>query len=76
MVDEYKSIVKNSVWELVPRLAYKSVVGLKWIFKVKHATKESIENYKAIFCAKGYSLVEGIDYKDTLAPIVRYSPIR
>jgi len=33
---EYESIVKNSVWEVVPRMADKSVVGLRWIFKVNH----------------------------------------
>ena len=27
MVEEYKSIMKNNVWEVVPRLVDKSVVG-------------------------------------------------
>jgi hypothetical protein len=31
MVEEYDSIVKNSAWEIVPRLADKSVVGSRWI---------------------------------------------
>ncbi len=43
MVEEYKSIVKNSIWEVVPRPAKKSVVGSRWIFKLKHASDESIE---------------------------------
>ena len=42
IVEEYESIVKNSVWEVVPRPADKSVVGSKWIFKVKHAIDGSI----------------------------------
>jgi len=36
MVEEYKSIMNKSVWEVVPRLVDKSVVGSRWIFKVKH----------------------------------------
>ena len=43
----------NSVWEVVPRPTDKSIVGSRWIFKVKHSTNESIEKYKAIFVAKG-----------------------
>jgi len=45
MVEEYKSIVKNSVWEVVPRPTDKSILGSRWIFKVKHAADRSIEKY-------------------------------
>ena len=55
MVEEYDSIMKNQVWEVVLRPEGKKVVGSKWIDKVKHATDESVEKYKAHFVAKGYS---------------------
>ena len=42
MVEEYQSIMKNDVWELVSRLEGKSVVTSKWIYKIKHATDGSI----------------------------------
>ena len=67
--------MKNSVWEVVPRLAYKLVVGLNWIFKVQHAGDRVIEKYKAIFVAKGFSQVNGIEYDETFSPIARYSSI-
>ena len=35
MVEEYDSIVRNSAWEIVPRPVGKSVVGSRWIYKVK-----------------------------------------
>eukprot|EP00253_Pinus_taeda_P028241 PITA_28241 len=76
MVEEYESIVKNSVWEVVPRQEEKLVVGLRCIFKVKHAEDGSIEKYKARFVAKGYSQVEGIYYEQTFVPVARYSSIR
>ena len=75
MVEEYESIVKNSVWEVVPRLEDKSMVGSKWIYRVKQATDGSVEKHKAKFVAKGFSQVEGIDYEETFAPIARYSSI-
>ena len=51
MVEEYDSIVRNSAWEIVPRLVDKSVVGSRWIYKVKQATDGSVEKYKARFVA-------------------------
>ena len=33
----------------------RQVVGSRWIYKVKHATDESVEKYKARFMAKGFS---------------------
>ena len=35
MVEEYDSIVQNSVWDVVPRPIDKSVVSSIWIYKVK-----------------------------------------
>ena len=55
MVEDYDSVVINSVWEVVPRPKNKSVVGLRWIYKVKQAVDGSIEKHKAIFVAKGLS---------------------
>ena len=48
-MEEYESIMKNDVWEVVPRLDGKSVVTSKWIFKIKDATNGSIDKYKARF---------------------------
>ena len=76
MVEEYDSIVRNSAWEIVPRPEGKSVVGLRWIYKVKQAADGSVEKYKARFVARGFSQIEGIDYEDTFAPVTTYSSIR
>ena len=76
MVEEYDSIIRNSAWEVVPRLVTKSVVGSRWICKVKQATDGSVEKYKARFATRGFSQVEGIDYEETSTPVSRYSSIR
>eukprot|EP00253_Pinus_taeda_P020895 PITA_20895 len=55
MVEEYDSIIRNSAWEIVPRLEGKLVVGSRWIYKVKQAADGSVENYKARFDARGFS---------------------
>jgi hypothetical protein len=76
MVEEYHSIVKNDVWDVVLRPKEKSVVSSKWIFKMKHVAYISIEKYKARFVARGFSQKEGIENEHTCAPMVRYTSIR
>ena len=49
MIEEYQSIIKNDVWDVVPRPKDKSVVPSKWFFKTNHSVDGSIENFKAIF---------------------------
>jgi hypothetical protein len=55
MLEEYQSIMKNDVWDVVPRPEGKSVVTSKWIYKIKHVANGSIEKYKATFVAHGFS---------------------
>ena len=52
MMEEYESIMKNNVWEIVPRPNIKCVVTSKRIFKIKHATNGSIEKYKERFITR------------------------
>ena len=54
-MDEYHSIMKNDVWEIVPRPEGKSVVTSLWLYKLKHAVDGSVEKYKARFVAQGFS---------------------
>ena len=51
MIEEYQSIMKNNVWDIVLRPEKKSVVTSKWIYKIKHAADRSIEKQKARFVA-------------------------
>ena len=76
MVEEYDSIVRNSVWDVVLRPENKSVVSSHWLYKVKQAADGSVEKHKARFVARGFSQVEGIDYDENFSPVARYSSIR
>ena len=76
MIEEYDSIIRNSAWEIVPRPEGKSVVGSQWIYKVKQAADGSVEKYKAIFVAYGFSQIKEIDYEETFAPVARYSSMQ
>jgi hypothetical protein len=71
IMEEYQSIMKNYVWEVVLRPEGKSVVTSKWIYKIKHATDDSIKKCKARFVARGFSQREGKDYDETFAPLAK-----
>ena len=49
MVEEYNSIMTNDVWEVVPRPQNKSVVGSRWIYKIKYDADGNIEKFKPRF---------------------------
>jgi hypothetical protein len=75
MLEEYRSIIKNNVWEIVSRLKDKSMVSSKWIYKIKHAADGSVEKFKEIFVARGFTQKEGIDYEETFSSVAKYTSI-
>jgi hypothetical protein len=76
MMEEYHSIMKNDVWDIVLRPERKSAMTSKWIYKIKHIADGSIEKNKTIFVARGFSQVEGINYEDTFVHVARYTSIQ
>eukprot|EP00253_Pinus_taeda_P024398 PITA_24398 len=57
MVEEYDSIIRNSVWDVLPRPQDKLVVSSRWIYKVKQAVDGNVEKPKA-------SLARELEMKD------------
>jgi hypothetical protein len=55
MMEEYQSIMKNDVWDIVLRLEGKSIVASKLIYKIKHTIDGIIKKNKVIFVARGFS---------------------
>lgn len=75
MSEEYESIMKNDVWDVVPRPKDKSVVTSKWLYKTKHGADGSAKKFKPKFIACGFSQKEGVDYDEIFAPVARYTTI-
>ena len=57
MIEEHQSIMKNDVWDVVPRPEGKSVVTSKWIYKIKHSANGSIEKCKASYKCKSFFII-------------------
>jgi hypothetical protein len=55
MADEYKALIDNGTWCLVPRPPSANVVTGKWIFKHKFHSDGSLARHKASWVVHGFS---------------------
>ena len=62
MEDEIKALKKNNTWEKCMFPKGKKAVGCKWVFSIKYHADGTIERYKALLVAKGYTQTYGVDY--------------
>jgi hypothetical protein len=76
MTEELQALEKTHTWDLVDLPRGKSVIGCKWVYKIKTKSDGTIERYKARVVAKGYAQEYRIDYEKTFAPIARISSVR
>jgi hypothetical protein len=73
--EELNNFKRNKVWSLVER-PKQNIVGTKWVFRNKQDEHGVVTRNKARLMAKWYSHVEGLDFKETFAPVARIGSIR
>ncbi|GJW92724.1 retrovirus-related pol polyprotein from transposon TNT 1-94 [Tanacetum coccineum] len=76
MQEELNEFKHLEVWELVPCSDRVMIITLKWIYKVKLDKLESVLKNKARLVARGYRQEEGIEFKESFAPVARLEAIR
>ena len=77
MKQEMESLAKNETWDIVEAPKKKKIVGCKWIFKRKEGPSSGVAPfYKARVVTKGYSQIEGVDFRELFSPLMKHSSIR
>jgi len=76
MKTEYKILIENETWILIPRSINKKILSNRWVFRIKKTQEGKFDKYKARLVAKGCMQKEDEDYDEMFAPVVRYETIR
>ncbi|XP_074306310.1 uncharacterized protein LOC141641553 [Silene latifolia] len=71
MQDEISALENNGTWELTELPADKKALGCRWVYKIKYKSDGQIERYKARLVIFGNHQIEGIDFGETFAPVVK-----
>ena len=74
--DKIRMFQQMGVYDVVPRPEGRKVIGSKWVFRIKRGPDGGIQKYKACIVAQGFTQVEGLDYDQTFAPVVKLSTFR
>ena len=76
---ELASQAKNRTWKLVSRSEASNILTSRWDFNVKQlpdANGKTVESAKARLMARGFQQVQGLDYTETYAPVIKFTTIR
>ena len=76
MNEELDTLHKNHTWDMVDLPSGQSVVGCRWVYKIKTNANGFVERYKARLVAKGFTQEYGIDYEETFAPVAHLTSVR
>nr|GFA34224.1 retrotransposon protein, putative, Ty1-copia subclass [Tanacetum cinerariifolium] len=71
MQKELLQFKRFNVWVLVPAPDNISPLTLKWLFKNKHDEEQTVIRNKSRLIVRGYRQEEGIDFKESFAPVAR-----
>lgn len=83
MLNEGKQLIRscklfkiNNAWELVEKPPNANIVKNKWVFKIKRDQNGDIAQYRARLVAKRFTQRYGVDYCETLSPVIRFDNLR
>nr|GEW59058.1 uncharacterized mitochondrial protein AtMg00810-like [Tanacetum cinerariifolium] len=76
MQEELLQFKRLDVWVLVPAPDNISPLTLKWLFKNKHDKEQTVIQNKSRLIVRGYRQEEGINFKESFAPITRMEAIK
>nr|GEW54280.1 retrovirus-related Pol polyprotein from transposon TNT 1-94 [Tanacetum cinerariifolium] len=75
MQGELHQFDQLDIWELVDRPLCKNVINMKWLWKNKRDEENTVIRSKSRLVAKGYAQKEGVDFKESFAPIARLEAV-
>nr|GEU79991.1 retrovirus-related Pol polyprotein from transposon TNT 1-94 [Tanacetum cinerariifolium] len=76
MAAQAQQFKRMDVWVLVPAPDNISPLTLKWIFKNKNDEENTVIRNKSCLVVRGYRQEEGLEFKESFAPVARMEAIK
>ncbi|XP_052485164.1 uncharacterized mitochondrial protein AtMg00820-like [Gossypium raimondii] len=73
--DELQALIQNHTWDLVPVPTNRSLVGCKWLFKIKKNSDGCVARNKVRLVAQGFFQAARLDYHATFSPVVKANTV-
>ncbi|XP_057756223.1 uncharacterized mitochondrial protein AtMg00820-like [Arachis stenosperma] len=74
--DEFKALMKNNTWTLVPTPSNAKVIGSKWVFAIKRHADGTAKKYKTRLVAQGFHQSEGFDFDQVFSPVLKSATMK
>uniref|UniRef100_A0A1Y1N2J6 Integrase catalytic domain-containing protein n=1 Tax=Photinus pyralis TaxID=7054 RepID=A0A1Y1N2J6_PHOPY len=72
---EFRNLNLQETWKIIKRQPCARVIGCKWVFSIKNGDG-NIKKYKARLVAQGFRQTHGVNYFETMSPVVEKKSIR
>jgi hypothetical protein len=76
MTEEYRALLGNDTWDLVPPPRNANIVSGKWVFRHKLKPDGSLDRYKACWVLRGFSQEQGVNFDEMFSPVVKPAMVR
>ena len=73
---EISALESNHTWDVTDLPPGKKAINCKWVYKLKFRADDTLERYKACLVVMGNRQKEGVDYKETFAPVAKMTMVR
>ena len=76
ILEELATLEAAGTWVLEEASPGANIIGSRWVFKAKKDAAGIIARFKAWLVAQGFSMITGVNYDDTYAPVARLASSR